>query len=125
MCVLDSGQLDAKITQLWTFYVLFYSAQLKLIKDKDKRYQMEIIQLEKLFKEHPEDLDSATYVEILEEYKGCKSDFEINDFLLYPEHLSVMEKCGLRHAINSFGLSFSFDYNYQTFKEYFIHKIGN
>ena len=95
----------------------------RIKQDRDQRYDIEITELEKLYKEHPEDLDSSTYSEIVEYYKGCKSDFEINDFLLYPEHLSVMEKCDLPHALNSFGLSFSLNYDYKEIKEGLLQKM--
>lgn len=97
----------------------------KINQDREQRYDVEITELEKLYKEHPEDLDSATCSEIVESYKGCKSDFQINDFLLYPKHLSLMEKCDLPHALNSFGLSFSLNYDYKEIKEELLQKMKN
>jgi hypothetical protein len=97
----------------------------KVNQDREQRYQLELTQLEKVYHEHLEDLDSATYVEVLSAYKACKTDNIINDFLLYPEHLSLVEKCELPHAINNFGLSFSMDYEYPSIKEYLLQKNLN
>ncbi len=84
----------------------------KISSDFALLYQEELKELALIHKENPGELDDETYKEVISIYNDCQREIEMDDFLLYPDHLQIIDNCELSHVLNNYGLSLSQDYKY-------------
>ena len=106
------------------FFLLNEVFVMQIMSDKNHQFELQTTELKEIWLDKNSGIDKSTYDWALNQYEGCKNDFEINSFVLFPDHLEIILDCSLPNAIKNLTPIIEMKYNYKEIEKFMKMKLN-